>query len=280
MNLYPDVAMLPIPTPTLPPHQSTNSFIAGERSLALIDSGLYDEELIGVLMDHLKGKPGARLERLFLSHRHPDHRVGAAEIRERTGCKVGIHRYEAERMDDLTIDFVFDHGDQFPVDGGTLTVIHTPGHSIGHCCFFLESVPAAPAGQAGRAVLFTGDHILGSGTSIIVPPEGDMIAYMDSLDLLLSYPARVICPGHGPVVWDARAKILEYIEHRRQRELAILEGLRQGAETLESLVARVYVDVPEFLHGLAGFSLEAHLIKLEKEGAVRRKEEGGRYELA
>ena len=171
-------------------------------------------------------------------------------------------------MKDLSVDFVFEHGDRFPMDGDMLTVVHTPGHSIGHCCFLLES----------KGVLFTGDHILGAGTSIIVPPEGDMAAYMDSLDRLLSYPAAVICPGHGPVVWEARQKILEYAAHRRQREEAIVTAVQEGIVTIEALVTRIYTDVPVFLHGLAGFSVEAHLIKLEQEGRIRKRKDHAGYE--
>jgi len=269
MNIYPDVYILPIPTPTLPPHQHTNSFLVGENSLFLIDSGLYNEELIKVLLRYLARNPGSRLEKLFLTHRHPDHRIGAEEIRSRTGCEVGIHRQEADRMQDLSVDFLFDQGDQFLLDGRVLTVIHTPGHSIGHCCFFLES----------RAVLFTGDHVLGAGTSIIVPPEGDMSVYMDSLNHLLTYPVQVLCPGHGPVVWEAKEKIREYLEHRRKREAAILLGLEKGLTSIEALVTRIYTDVPGFMHGMAWFSVQAHLIKLEREGKVRKKEDDEGYEI-
>jgi hydroxyacylglutathione hydrolase len=128
--------------------------------------------------------------------------------------------------------------------------------------------------------LFTGDHILGLGTSIIVPPDGDMGLYMDSLTELLSYPAKIICPGHGPIVWNAREKIEEYIEHRKEREDAILAGLRSGTRRTEDLVTAIYTDIPESFHGMAYFSVEAHLVKLIKEGKIRRMDGDGGCEPA
>jgi glyoxylase-like metal-dependent hydrolase (beta-lactamase superfamily II) len=261
VNIFPDVYFLPVVTPTLPPHHHTNSFIVGTKTLFLIDSGLYDEEGVGEVVRYVEQRAEASLERLLLTHRHPDHRVGVEALRSRLGCTVGIHRLEAERSRDLSVDFVFEHGERLPVDDGYIEVIHTPGHSVGHCCFLFQP----------RGALFTGDHILGAGTSIVVPPEGDMAAYIDSLGLLLSYPASVICPGHGPVVWAAREKILEYIAHRLERERAILAELEAGVDTIEELVARIYTDTPVDLHGMAWFSVQAHLIKLEREGRVRVK---------
>ena len=171
-------------------------------------------------------------------------------------------------MSPVSADFTFQHGDEIAFDGRRLEVIHTPGHSSGHCCFFLR-----PEG-----VLFTGDHILGMGASIVVPPDGDMALYMASLVDLLSYPAKIICPGHGPVVWNAREKIEEYIEHRKQRERAILEGVHSGIRRTEQLVAAIYTDIPESFHGMAYFSVEAHLVKLIKEGKIRRSPGDKGYE--
>ncbi|MEW6441095.1 MAG: MBL fold metallo-hydrolase [bacterium] len=262
------VYRMPVPTFTLPPHRSTNSFLVGRGDVFMVDAGDLDEQALGALEDFLARDGGRRLRRLFLTHWHPDHHVGVEEVRERTGCELGIHAGEAERMAPLRIDFTFHDGDSFPVDESRLEVIHTPGHSAGHCCFLLR-----PEG-----VLFTGDHILGTGTSIVAPPEGDMSCYVSSLARLLDYPIRVICPGHGPVVAEARHKVREYIEHRRVREEAVLKGVRAGLRLPEELVARIYTDVPEFLHGLARYTVQAHLQKLEKEGKVREAPEGEGYE--
>lgn len=259
---------IPVPTQTLPPHRDTNSFLVGRREIGMIDAGLWDEAGVEALIDYFRMGTERSLSWLILTHWHPDHLVGTDRIKERTGCRVGIHESEADKLAPLTADFTFRHGDQIPFDGRRLEVLHTPGHSSGHCCFFLR-----PEG-----VLFTGDHILGTGTSIIVPPDGDMDRYMASLADLLSYPVEILCPGHGPVVWNAREKILEYIEHRKQRERAVLEGLRAGIRRTEQLVQRIYTDIPESFHVMAYFSVEAHLVKLVKEGKVRKRQEDEGYE--
>jgi len=262
------VYQMPVPTFTLPPHRHTNSFLVGRREILGVDAGSLDEEALEDLMRFVGRQRGRRLVRLFLTHWHPDHRIGMERVRNRTGCQIGIHASEVEKISPLRIDFTYDQGDLFPVDGGVLETIHTPGHSAGHCCFLLR-----PEG-----VLFTGDHILGTGTSIIAPPEGDMSDYLSSLSRLLAYPIQIICPGHGPVVREARGKVLEYIEHRKVRERAVLEGIRSGLSVPEELVPRIYTDVPEFLHGLARYTVEAHLQKLEREGRIRRKPEGDGFE--
>jgi glyoxylase-like metal-dependent hydrolase (beta-lactamase superfamily II) len=259
---------IPVPTQTLPPHRDTNSFLVGHREIGMIDAGLWDEKGVDALVRSIGKDTGRRLSWLILTHWHPDHLTGTDRIKERTGCRVGVHVSEADKVAPVSVDFTFQHGDEIPFDDRKLEVIHTPGHSAGHCCFLLR-----PEG-----VLFTGDHILGLGTSIIVPPDGDMELYLASLSDLLCYPVRIICPGHGPLVWNGREKIEEYIEHRRARERAILEGVRSGIRRTEDLVTAIYTDIPESFHGMAYFSVEAHLVKLIKEGKIRKMHGDEGYE--
>jgi glyoxylase-like metal-dependent hydrolase (beta-lactamase superfamily II) len=259
---------IPVPTQTLPPHRDTNSFLVGRREIGMIDAGLWDEEGVEALIGHFREGMGRELRWLVLTHWHPDHQIGADKIKEKTGCRLGVHESEADKVAPASVDFTLRDGDRIPFDGRELEVIHTPGHSSGHCCFLLR-----PEG-----VLFTGDHILGTGTSIVVPPDGDMTLYMDSLAELLSYPVRIICPGHGPVVWNGREKILEYIEHRKERERDILEGVRSGIRRTEDLVAKIYTDVPVSFHGMAFFSVEAHLAKLIREGKIGKSGDDEGYE--
>jgi glyoxylase-like metal-dependent hydrolase (beta-lactamase superfamily II) len=259
---------IPVPTQTLPPHRDTNSFLVGRREIGMIDAGLWDEKGVEALIGHFREGMGRELRWLVLTHWHPDHQIGADKIKEKTGCRLGVHASEADKVAPASVDFILRDGDRIPFDGRELEVIHTPGHSSGHCCFLLR-----PEG-----VLFTGDHILGMGTSIVVPPDGDMTLYMDSLTELLSYPVRIICPGHGPVVWNGREKILEYIEHRKERERAILEGVRSGIRRTEDLVAKIYTDVPVSFHGMAFFSVEAHLAKLIREGKIGKSGDDEGYE--
>ena len=259
---------IPVPTQTLPPHRDTNSFLVGRREIGMIDAGLWDEEGVEALIGHFREGMGRELRWLVLTHWHPDHQIGADKIKEKTGCRLGVHESEADKVAPASVDFTLRDGDRIPFDGRELEVIHTPGHSSGHCCFLLR-----PEG-----VLFTGDHILGMGTSIVVPPDGDMTLYMDSLAELLSYPVRIICPGHGPVVWNGREKILEYIEHRKERERDILEGVRSGIRRTEDLVAKIYTDVPVSFLGMAFFSVEAHLAKLIREGKIGKSGDDEGYE--
>src|SRR5213592_4039592 len=131
--------------------------------------------------------------------------------------------------------------------------MHTPGHSADHVVF------TEP--EAGS--LFSGDAVLGRGTSFIDAPDGDLTKYLSSLQRMLDRHPRTIYPGHGPVVLDAEAKLREYLDHRAQREEQILEGITDGARTVEALVERIYAEYPDDVRELAARSVTAHLTKLE-----------------
>jgi glyoxylase-like metal-dependent hydrolase (beta-lactamase superfamily II) len=161
-------------------------------------------------------------------------------------------------------DFVLAEGDELALENGRLVVVHTPGHESGHCCFW----------EGGRGWLFTGDHVVGEGTVVINPPDGDMAAYLDSLERLARIGARRLFGGHGPPIEDPAAKIAEYVRHRLAREQQVLDAVRVGLATPEAIVARVYQDVPSFLHPVAERSVLAHLLKLEAEGRVVKNEPG------
>jgi glyoxylase-like metal-dependent hydrolase (beta-lactamase superfamily II) len=145
-------------------------------------------------------------------------------------------------------------------DAVALTAVHAPGHSSDHVVFF----------QPEARALFTGDAVLGRGTSVIDPPEGDLLAYLGSLDRMLAMEPETLYPGHGPTIRPAVPKLVEYVEHRRGRERQILLALRSGAATPAEIVPAIYGDHPEALHAAAARSVLAHLIKLEKERMVRR----------
>jgi len=142
----------------------------------------------------------------------------------------------------------------------TLRALHTPGHAPDHLCYYLEE----------DRVLFTGDVILGAGTSVIPVDGGDMTLYFRTLERLLELDIDCIYPAHGPRIPDAHGKIREYLEHRIERERQVLAALRSGRRTVEAIVARVYAETPRFLHPAAGQSVRSHLIKLEREGRAKR----------
>lgn len=144
--------------------------------------------------------------------------------------------------------------------GVTLSALHTPGHASDHLCLRLVETDA----------VLTGDHVLGRGTTVVAWPDGDMSAYMASLERLASTPATVLYPGHGPPLDDPAATISQYLAHRREREAQVLDALRAGDETPADIVARVYADVDVALHPAAERSVRAHLDKLASEQAIIR----------
>ena len=162
---------------------------------------------------------------------------------------------------------LLDDGDELAVPGGRLRVLHTPGHESGHCCFY----------EPERRWLFTGDTILSTGTTVIAPPDGDMRAYLASLERLAALDLAVIFPGHGPPVMQPYEKIAEYVAHRRMREGQIVDAVGAGLSRIADIVARLYADVPAILHGMAALTVRAHLDKLVAEGRV--VEDDGRFSL-
>ena len=131
--------------------------------------------------------------------------------------------------------------------------------------------------QLRDKVLFSGDNILGYGTAVIHPPDGNMTDYLKSLERLLGFDISLILPGHGPLIGKAEAKIREYIKHRLEREQQVIAALRQGRTTIGDVTQMIYADASAALQRVAEFSVQAHLEKLMREGRV--KKEGARYLL-
>jgi glyoxylase-like metal-dependent hydrolase (beta-lactamase superfamily II) len=235
--------------------EGTNTWIVGAGRALVIDPGPLDAGHIEAIR-----REAGEIAAILLTHHHPDHAPAAATLSALTGAAVFAFRPEAEESK-------ISEGDV--IDG--LQAVHTPGHTEDHLAFFDPSSSA----------LFTGDAVLGRGTSVIDPPEGDMATYAMSLRRMLGLRPALIYPGHGPTVASAEAKLREYIEHREQRERQVLEGLSEGPQTPEDLVRLIYEAYPAHLHQAAARSVLAHLIKLEREGRVVRlpTTAGDRFEL-
>ena len=229
--------------------EGTNTWIVGTGPSAVIDPGPDDPGHILAVAD--EAEPVAAI---LLTHHHPDHAPGARRLAGVIGAPVLAYAPE-EHETRLAPGEVVEAGDV------RLLAIHTPGHTPDHLCFMSE-----PDRQ-----LFTGDTVLGRGTSVIDPPEGDMAAYMRSLESLRDLEPSVIYPGHGPVVFTPKGKLEHYLRHRARREESILEAVGRGKRTPEEIVPEVYAgEASEAMYPVAARSVLAHLLKLEREGAVAR----------
>jgi glyoxylase-like metal-dependent hydrolase (beta-lactamase superfamily II) len=262
------VVLAPNPGPMTGP--GTNQYLLGDDVPLLIDAAALDEEN-GRRLDADLAAAGGRLGAVLLTHVHLDHVGGAVTVRGRTGAPVAVHASRAAHApggEPLAAERPLADGDEVAWSGGRLRVVHTPGHESGHVCYY----------EAERRWLFTGDTIVGTGTVVIPPPDGDMAAYLASLRRLRALDVARIFPGHGPPIERPREKIDEYLAHRLLRERQIVAVLGEGPTTVDAIVARLYAEVPPVLHWAAALTVRAHLDKLRADGVVA--DDGGRVHLA
>jgi ribonuclease/clavin/mitogillin len=243
----------------------TNTYLVGSgRERILLDTGDGRPEYLPVLARALEQAGSVSIQEIVLTHGHPDHMGGAPGVlREHGPLRVSKRPWpgvdDAQGVELTPID----EGDVLRTEGATLRALHTPGHAEDHLCFALEEERA----------LFSGDNVLGVGTTVIPGRGGDLADYMGSLERLRAEAPQRIYPAHGPRIDEGVAKIRAYIEHRLEREGQILAALAEGLERVSEVVALVYAAYPSVLHGAAGSSVSAHLLKLEREGRVRRDAE-------
>jgi glyoxylase-like metal-dependent hydrolase (beta-lactamase superfamily II) len=245
--------------------QGTNQYIVGRDSGLVIDVALSADANMDGIIEQAEAMGVKKIEKILLTHIHNDHCGGALALRKRCGAKLGIHRSRKGYLGGE--DFQYDDNDRVSFGDGELHVLHTPGHESGHCCFY----------EGGDKILFSGDNILGYGTAVIHPPDGNMTDYLQSLERLLGFDISLILPGHGPLIGKAEAKIKEYIKHRLEREQQVIAALRSERNTISDITQKIYADVSAALQRVAEFSVQAHLEKLMREGRV--KKEGVRYVL-
>ncbi len=248
------------PNPSLMTGPGTNTIVlgSGTEGAIVIDPAVDNADYLDAIIQEGERRGGIR--RILITHGHHDHTDGAVTLRERTGAPILAFSRQGVPIADQEIP----DGATFPVGDDTLRAIHTPGHRFDHHCYLLEK----------NRTLFAGDVVAGVGTVVIIPLEGDMEDYLSTLKHLQELDIAEIVPAHGPTIKDAQAKLEEYITHRMQREqqvLQALESLPPGA-TIQQLVQYIYTDVDPRLHSVAAWSVEAHLIKLEREGLVERLE--------
>jgi glyoxylase-like metal-dependent hydrolase (beta-lactamase superfamily II) len=232
----------------------TNTYLVGIDEVAVIDPGPDDKGHIDAIVG---GSMKERVRWVVLTHTHPDHAPGTARLVKATGAEVLAFGKHIDKDADIVPDRVLADGDTIEGTEFGLDVLHTPGHAPNHLCFLLEE----------ERVLFTGDTVLGGTWSVVSPKRGgDMTAYLASLERLRKLRLSWIAPGHGEVIEEPRARIDEYVKHRRQREQQILRLLKKDGPTkVADIVTVLYGrdDLPPELIEAARWQVHAHLVRLK-----------------
>jgi glyoxylase-like metal-dependent hydrolase (beta-lactamase superfamily II) len=242
----------------------TNTYLLGMRDIVVIDPGPDDAAHLQAIVSAAEGRIGW----ILVTHTHRDHSPLAAVLARQTGARlIGVPAPDDGRQDEsFTPDEVPRDGARLQLGDTVLSAIHTPGHASNCVCYLLEH----------ERLLFTGDHVLEGVSPVILPPDGDMSAYMASLDKLEAYDFERIAPGHGGVLPRGKRMLALLRAHRLAREAKVLANLKQDPVALEVLTAAVYDDVPVERHAWAQLTLHAHLIKLVREGRVVQQESAWR----
>lgn len=266
--LEPAVARVLAHNPSAFTYYGTQTYLVGEREVAIVDPGPDLPEHLDALIEALAGR---KLVAIMCTHTHRDHSPAAAPLSERTGAPIiGCGplsletvgpRADAAFDSDYRPSHVLGDGEAIDVDGVPLAAVATPGHTSNHLCF------------AYRDVLFSGDHVMGWSTTVIFPPDGDMAAYMASLDKLRQRDDRVYYPAHGPAVTNPKQYVRHLVGHRMQREKQILSLVRDEARSISEIVANAYPGLDPRLVTAAGGSVLAHLLDLQRRGLVEQQEE-------
>lgn len=248
--------------------KGTSTFIVGRGQVAIIDPGPDDDDHLAALLHAVRGET---VTHIIVTHSHADHSPLARRLQQVTGAITHAHgAVTAAEGSGLRLDASIDHsfrpdvtiadGDVIAGNGWTLDAVFTPGHMSNHMCFGLREERA----------LFAGDHVMAWATSVIAPPDGNMGHYFASLRKLLDRDDTVYHPGHGPSKSDPLPLVRGYLAHRRMREAAILQRVRDGAHGIDAIVAAIYADVDPRLHGAAAQSTRAHLDHLVEQGRIRQ----------
>ena len=252
------------PNPGLMTGVGTNTYILGNKEVAIVEPGPFPGSGSGLdtamssHIDTILDSVGDRIKWLVATHTHLDHSPAIAPLAKATGAQIVGMLPADDLFQDNTFqpDWAMQHNDVIVADDFHLRAIHTPGHVSNHLCFLLEE----------EGVLLAGDHIMNGSTVVIVPPSGDMQAYIASLQLLETYPLLNIAPAHGELMAQPLETLRWLVEHRLARETKIIEKLTEYPSLpLSVLVTKVYDEVDPVLYPYAKLSLLAHLIKLEQE---------------
>lgn len=271
-ELEPLVRRVLAPNPSPFTYTGTQTYLIGtDAELAVLDAGPDDPEHIAALVAAIGD---AKVVAIVCTHTHRDHSPAADPLKALTGAPIigcaplviesDIPRADAPFDQSYMPDRVLTDGESIGGEGWTLTAVATPGHTSNHLCFELEETKA----------LFTGDHVMGWSTTVVVPPDGNMADYMASMEKIYEREDRVYYPAHGPAVEKPQQLVRGMIGHRRQRERQILKHLAGGPATIPDMVAKMYVGLNPRLVPAAGQTVLAHLLDLENRDVVHDTGEG------
>jgi len=267
IEFRPGVILLPLATPTLPPAERTNAYLLGTgEERVLVDPGTpfaAEIDRLRQAVDDLAAKGEGRVTAIWLTHHHADHTGAVEAMRRHLDVPVLAHRFTAELLAErgLAVDGEIEDGQCLVLAGDEpfpVRAVHTPGHAPGHLCFLDETWGS----------LLAGDMVAGLGTIVIDPPQGDMDAYLASLEKLIALAPNTLFPAHGPALRDAVGKLREYVEHRLWREEKILAAWKAGHRDPHAMLPHVYDDAPQQAWPLAERQILAHLARLEKAGKI------------
>lgn len=239
----------------------TNSYLIGETEIAVLDPGPEDDAHVDSIV---KAAGKDRIKAILVSHTHRDHSPGAKRLQALTGAPIyaeGPHRParplnlgEINPLDgsgdqDFNPDHILKDGDSVAVDAFRLTALETPGHTANHLSFALD----------GTGIVFSADHIMAWSTSIVAPPDGAMVDYMKSLEIMIARDDEILFPGHGGPVADPASYLVDLKSHRLAREKGVLDQIAAGNQQISGMVREIYRDIDPRLHPAAALSVMAHL---------------------
>jgi glyoxylase-like metal-dependent hydrolase (beta-lactamase superfamily II) len=265
-QLEPGIARVLAHNPSAFTYYGTQTYLVGKHEVAVIDPGPDLPEHLDALEEAIGGR---KVGAIMCTHTHRDHSPASRPVSERTGAPIiGCAplaletvgpRADASFDGDYTPDRVLQDGDTVEIDGEVITAVTTPGHTSNHLCF------------AYGDALFSGDHVMGWSTTVVFPPDGDMAAYMASLDKLRQREDRIYYPAHGPAVDNPQQYVRHLAGHRMQREKQILKLVGERGRDIPDIVANAYPGLDPRLTVAAGGSVYAHLLDLERRGLVEHQ---------
>ncbi len=261
-QLAPLVRRLTAPNAGMMTGPGTNTYLLGSKAVAVIDPG----PRIDAHLERIVAEASGPIEWIIVTHTHPDHSPGAAPLAAETGATlIGMPAPDGQHQDKSFVpERIPQDGEVFETDEFRLQMIHTPGHASNHVCYLQNELDW----------LYTGDHIMNGSTVVIDPPDGNMSAYLQSLERLKDFSIKAIAPGHGDLLHEPFEAVDWLIAHRLEREAKVVAALEQHPNsTSTELVPYVYQEVDEKLYGWAERSLLAHLGKLKDDGRARADNE-------